>query len=306
MVGFLIQRLSFTLFVLFTVSIVMFVALRLLPGGPLQAMLGDSVSGDQIKVMEERLGLDKPIPLQYGLYMKDLLQGDLGESIKSGTPVMTEIGDRFPKSLLLAVLSVSIATVFGITIGVISALKRGTIFDYCAMLGAILGRSVPEFWLALVLILVFAVRLGWLPAGGYGSISHLVLPCLTLAAGGMALIARLTRSAMLDVSQSDYVRTARSKGLIERVVIYRHMLKNALIPVVTVIGLVFGFSLGGSVLVETVFAWPGMGRMIVEAIFNRDYPVVQGAVLMYALTFSLVNLFVDILYGFLDARVRHE
>ena len=304
MARFLAQRLSFTVIVLFTVSIVMFFALRLLPGGPLQAMLGESVSGEQIALMEERLGLDKPIPVQYALYMRNLVQGDLGRSIKSGTPVSTEIADRLPKSLLLAFVSVSLASLLGVVIGVVSALKQGTVVDYLAMLFAVFGRSVPEFWLALVLILTFAVKLDWLPAGGYGGVRHLILPCLTLAAGGMALIARLTRSAMLDVMTTDYVRTARAKGLAERPVIYRHMLKNALIPVVTVIGLVAGFSLGGSVLVETVFAWPGMGRLIVEAIFNRDYPVVQGAVLVYALTFSLVTLFVDILYGFLDARVR--
>jgi peptide/nickel transport system permease protein len=304
MAQYLLRRLIFTLFVLFAVSVVMFVSLRLLPGGPLEALLGDQVSGENIAEMERRLGLDKPIPVQYALYLKNILKGDLGRSIKSGSPVIKEILTRFPASLQLAIISMLISSFIGVLVGIISALKPGTLFDYSSMLLALLGRGMPEFWLALLLILFFSIRLGWLPAGGRGSLENLILPVITLAASGTALTARLTRSSMLDVVHSDYVRTARVKGLSELTVVYRHMLKNALIPVITTIGLVFGYALGGSVIVETIFAWPGMGRLIVEAIFQRDYPIVQGAILVYALTFSLVNLFVDITYGYLDPRLR--
>lgn len=306
MVKYLFQRFIFTLFVLFAVSVVMFVSIRLLPGGPLEAMLGDQVSGEYIEQMEKRLGLDKPIPVQYALYLGNILKGDFGRSIKSGAPVIEEIRNRFPASLQLAVLSMLISSSIGVFVGVISALKPGSLFDYSAMLIALLGRGMPEFWLALLLILLFSIKLGWLPAGGRGSLENLILPVITLAASGTALTARLTRSSMLDVVHSEYIRTARVKGLSELAIVYRHMLKNGLIPVITTIGLVFGYALGGSVIVETIFAWPGMGRLIVESIFQRDYPIVQGAILVYALTFSLVNLIVDITYGYLDPRISHK
>lgn len=301
----LAERVIHTVLVLLMVVTVLFFSMRALPGGPLDAMLADDVPDFIKDEMARKLGLDRPLSVQYGLYLRDLLRGDLGRSIRfGGSPVTSLLKLRFPATLKLAVISVLLSALIGIVVGVVSATKPGSLFDYAVMFLTLLGRALPQFWLALILVLTFSVSLRLLPAGGTGTLRHLILPVISLAAGGSALIARLVRSSMLEVIDSDYIRTARAKGLSEPAVIYRHMVKNGLIPVITVIGLIFGFTMGGSVIVESIFAWPGMGRLIVEAIVVRDYPVVMGGILVFAATFAFVNFAVDMTYVYLDPRLR--
>jgi peptide/nickel transport system permease protein/oligopeptide transport system permease protein len=251
-----------------------------------------------------QLGLDQPLLVQYGQFFVKLIQGDLGRSIRSQQPVVNEILQRLPYSVLLATLSTAAAVVLGLLGGVLAATRRGRWLDTLTTAVSVLGVSVPSFWLGLMLIFLFAVRLGWLPASGSGTPQHLVLPVLSLALLSSAIIARLTRSGMLDVLNMEYVTTARAKGLAERAVLYRHALKNALIPVITIVGLQFGTLLGGAFVVETVFAWPGVGRLAVQALSNRDYPIIQGVVLFVSLIVVLVNLATDVLYVVIDPRVR--
>jgi peptide/nickel transport system permease protein len=251
--------------------------------------------------------------VQYGIYLGRMLQGELGRSVRSGLPVADEIAVRLPRTLQLAGLSLLVAAAIGIPIGVLSATRANTWVDATSMIFALLGVSMPIFWLGLLLIIFFALTLpswlGWggpiLPPTGSGTWKHLVMPTIALAANSMAIQARMTRACMLDVLRADYIRTARSKGVSERTVIYRHGLRNALIPIITVIGLQFGTLMGGAVLTETVFAWPGIGRLLVDAIGYRDYPVIQGTVLVITLGFVLVNLLVDVLYAYLDPRIRY-
>jgi peptide/nickel transport system permease protein len=286
-------RLILTIFVLLGVSLVVFFMIRLLPGEDIQQLRRD-------------MGLDKPITVQYIRFMDRILHGDLGNSVITKVPVTSEIAARFPYTLQLAIAGTVIAIVIGTLAGTISAVKPFSIFDNAAMILSLLGVSTPAFWLGLMLLLAFSVQLGWFPAMGASTPKHLVLPSLTLGLLTAGVIARQSRSSMLQTLQEDYIVTARAKGLLERVVVYRHALKNALIPVVTIVGLQFGHLLGGTVLVESVFSWPGMGRLLVDAIFTRDYPVIQGAVLMFAVVFTLVNLSVDLLYGLLDPRIRYD
>jgi ABC-type dipeptide/oligopeptide/nickel transport system permease component len=252
------------------------------------------------------MGLDRPLAVQYVDYLKGLAQGDLGRSMSTRRPVLDELMDRFPNTLILAVAGVGVAVLLGIPIGVLAAIRARTMVDHAAMVLALLGISAPAFWLGFILMMVFSVHLGWFPSAGYRSWGHLVLPAFTLGTGAMAIVARMTRSSLLEVLNQDYVRTARAKGLHEVLVIAKHALRNALIPTTTVVGLSFGSLLGGAVLTEMVFAWPGLGRLIVYSIGIRDLPVIQGAVLLLALTFVLVNLGVDLLYGLIDPRVRRE
>ncbi len=287
------------------VSIIVFSLVRLIPGDPARAMAGVNATPEFIEAVRVRHALDQPIPIQYARFVVRFLQGDLGNSIFSGRPVTTEIGERFPRTLILATVALLIATTLGVTAGIISATRRNSLFDNASMLVALVGVAAPVFWMALMLQLLFAVQLRMLPATGIGTIRHLVLPSITLGTASAALMARITRSSMLDVLRQDFITTARAKGLDERLVIYKHALKNALIPVVTVLGLQFGILLGGAVLTETVFAWPGVGRLLVDAILRRDYPVVQGTVMLLALLFVLINLVVDIIYAFLDPRIHY-
>lgn len=249
--------------------------------------------------------LDEPLHTQYFVYMGNLLQGDMGRSAFTRRPVAVELYERFPNTLILTVAALGIATVLGMSAGIISATKRYSLFDNFVMLLALAGIAIPVFWLGLMLQLLFSVNLGWLPSSGMDTWRHLILPALTLGLATTALIARITRSSMLDVLGQDYINTARAKGLVERIVVYKHALKNALIPVVTVMGLQFGILLGGAVLTESVFSWPGVGRLLVDSILARDYPVVQGAVLVLALFFVLINLVVDIIYALLDPRITY-
>lgn len=299
-------RLILTIFVLLGVSLVVFFMIRLIPGDPAQLLADQWATKEDIEQLRRDMGLDRPITVQYLIFMDRLLHGDLGNSVITKIPVTEEIAAKFPSTLKLAVIGTIIAVVIGTLAGTISAVRPFSIFDNSAMILALLGVSTPAFWLGLMFILVFSVRLGWLPAMGAATPKHLILPSLTLGLLTAGVIARQSRSSMLQTLQEDYIVTARSKGLRERVIVYRHALKNALIPLVTIVGLQFGHLLGGAVLVESVFSWPGMGRLLVDAIFTRDYPIIQGAVLMFAMVFALVNLGVDLLYGLLDPRIGYE
>lgn len=306
MVSYIIRRLLLTVPTLIGVTLIVFSMVRLIPGDPAIAIAGEHASVEVVTAIRERLGLDRPFIVQYAIFLGNLLRGDLGRSAWTGRPVLTELWGRFRNTLELTGASILIALVVGVLAGIISATRQYSFFDYIAMVGAMMGVSIPIFWLGLMLMLLFAVFLGWLPAMGRGTIAHLVLPAVALSTGSAAIIARMTRSSMLEVFHQDYIRTARAKGVIERLVIFKHAMRNALVPVVTIVGLQFGALLGGAILTETVFAWPGMGRLIVEAIFARDYPLVQGGVLLAAAAFVLVNLVVDLLYSFIDPRIRYN
>lgn len=303
---YIIRRLLITLPVLLGISLIIFTIVRVIPGDPGYVMAGPHATKDQVEQIRAQLGLDKHPVTQYFIFIRNLSKGDLGTSTRTGLPVTREIMARFPNTLLLALASIMIATFFGVLTGIIAGVKQNSKFDYLSMLVALFGLSMPVFWLGLMLMLLFSIKLGWLPAVGADSFKHLILPAITLGANSTAIIARMTRSSMLEVIRLDYIRTARAKGLSEKLVISRHALKNALIPVVTVIGLQTGILLGGAVLTEIVFAWPGIGRLLVEAILARDYPVVQGVVLVVATMFIFVNLIVDILYSYLDPRIRYH
>jgi len=303
---YIIRRLLIMIPVILGISLIIFTVVRVIPGDPAYILAGPHATQEQMDQIRAQLGLDKHPVTQYFIFLKHLFQGDLGTSTRTGLPVIREIMTRFPNTLVLALASILLATVFGVTIGIIAGVKQNSKFDYLSMLVALLGLSMPVFWLGLMLMLLFSIQLGWFPAVGADSLKHIVLPAITLGANSTAIIARMTRSSMLEVIRLDYIRTARAKGLAEKVVISRHALKNALIPVVTVIGLQTGTLLGGAVLTEIVFAWPGIGRLLVEAILSRDYPVVQGVVLLIATVFIFVNLIVDILYSYLDPRIRYH
>ncbi len=288
------------------VSMLVFGILRMLPGDPALAMAGVHATQEVIERIREEYGLNKPIHQQYAMFMADLLRGNLGKSIRTGRPVMTEVLERLGATFELTLASMLLSVVFGIVSGIISAAKPYTIFDYTSALFATLGLSLPVFWLGLMLMILFSLYLGWLPAAGRGGLAHLVLPSITLAASSVALFARFTRSTLLEVLRCEYITTARAKGVPESAVIWRHALRNALIPIVTVIGLRFGALLSGAVLTENVFAWPGVGRLIVDSISARDYPVVQGAVLVLAILTVFINLAVDLLYGLINPRIRYD
>lgn len=303
---YVLKRAVLALPVLVGVSVVVFVAIRLIPGDPAQLMAGQAATQEVVQQIRQSLGLDQPLPVQYLYFLRNVVRGDLGRSLFNGAPVVEELAQRFPRTVRLALASMAVASLIGIPAGILAATRRSTWVDTAVMLVALAGVSVPVFWLGLNLILLFSVRLQWLPSFGYETWRHLVLPSLTLGAASTAVVARMTRSAMLEVLGQDYVRTARAKGLAERVVVSRHALRNALIPVVTVLGLQLGTLLSGAVLTETVFAWPGIGRLLVEAVLARDYPIIQGATLLIAATFVVLNVAVDVLYGLLDPRIRYE
>ncbi len=305
MYGYIIRRILLAIPVLIGVSILVFSIVRFIPGDPARAIAGVHASPEYIENVRREMLLDEPIYVQYYVYMRNLLQGNLGRSTFSRRPVATELRERFPNTMRLAVAAMVIASIIGVGAGIVSATRRYSLFDNISMVGALIGVAAPVFWLGVMFQLLFSVRLGWLPSGGMGSLRFLILPSLTLGLATAALIARITRSSMLEVLRQDFITTARSKGLSERVVIYKHALKNALIPVVTVMGLQFGTLLGGAVLTETVFSWPGIGRLLVDSILARDYPVVQGAVLLLAVSFVLINLVVDVIYAFLDPRITY-
>ncbi len=306
MFSYVVRRLLLAIPVLLGVVTLVFLALRLIPGDPALIMAGEAAPQEVVARIRTQLGLDRPLAVQYGIYIWNLVRGDLGESVRTRRPVTQELGFRLPATLELASASMAIAVVLGLTAGIISATRQYSILDYATMVGALVGISIPVFWFGLMAMWIFSVRLGWFPVGGRGTLRHLVLPAITLGAMATGMIARMTRSSMLEVLRQDYIRTGKAKGLTERSVNLRHALRNALIPVVTVVGLQFGGLLAGSVLTETVFTWPGVGRLMVDSITNRDYPVVQGAVLVIALVFTAVNLLVDLAYSFVDPRIRYD
>ena len=294
---------------LFGISIISFALLNFAPGDPAEIILRrqnpeEPPLPEAVRALRQQLGLDAPLPLRYGRWLFDVLKGDLGESYRSGTPIMSELVKRFPATMMLATAALALSVVVSIPLGIIAALWRGSLLDSLSRLLALLGAAVPSYVLGLLLMLFIAVKLNWLPAIGYGSPKNLILPAIALAAGSSAQVMRLTRASMLEVLQQDYMRTARSKGLNERKVVMVHGLKNGLLPVVTMLGINLGHLLGGTVIVETIFGWPGVGRYAVESILQRDYPVVQGFVLYMALIFLLANLAVDFSYRWLDPRLH--
>ena len=306
MLTFILRRLLLAIPVLLGVVFVVMLTIDLLPGDAVTLMLGEHATKDAVARLREHLGLDKPFLVRYLDYVGQLVRGDLGRSIQQNRPVAAELADAWPATLQLTVAALLLAALVGIASGVASAVWPNSLFDAVARLGSLFGLSMPIFWTGLVLIVVFSLWLNWLPVGGAGSLTHLVLPAVTLALPSVAMIARLTRSAVLDVLREDYVRTARAKGVGEAWVLGRHALRNALIPIITLVGLQSGQLMGGAVLTETVFAWPGLGRLMVKAIFARDYVLLQGAVLLFALAFVIVNLLVGLSYGLLDPRVGRQ
>jgi len=294
--------------VLFGVTLLVFLMAWVTPGDPVVAMLGEASQGISRQALEDlrrELGLDRPLPVQYLDYVAGLLRGDLGDSVRSRRPVLSEIRDRLPATIELALAALAIAVALGVALGVLAAVRKRTWVDGDAIAVALLGVSVPVFWSGFLLMIVFALELGWLPASGRGTWRHLVLPAVTVGVSSAAFIARITRGAVLEALAQDYVRTARAKGLAPRRVVLRHALRNALLPIVTVVGLQLGGLLGGAVLTETVFAWPGVGRLLVDAIVARDLPLVQGSVLVVSLLFILVNLTVDLSYAAINPKVRY-
>jgi ABC-type dipeptide/oligopeptide/nickel transport system permease component len=306
MLTFLLRRLALAIPTLFGVLAVVFVLLYVAPGDPVQEMVGERADQATIERLRRELRLDQPLYVQFGHYAAGVLRGDLGRSYITNRPITRDVAERFPKTLLLAATAMVIASISGIALGVISARKPGGLADRMALGLAYLGISFPVYWVGLLLILLFAVTLRWLPPSGYGGIEYLVLPALALGSRSIAFLARVTRSAMLEVLGGDFVRTARAKGLAERAVIFKHGLRNALIPVVTVLGLDFGYYLTGSILTETIFSWPGLGRYVVNAIGRRDLPAIQGSVLFLSAVFVLVNLLTDVAYAKVDPRVRYD
>jgi ABC-type dipeptide/oligopeptide/nickel transport system permease component len=306
MFQYVVKRLLSAVPVLIGISLIVFLLLRALPGDPAQVIAGEMATQEAVESIRSQLGLDRPLHIQYGIFISNLVRLELGKSARTGEPVISEIWSRLPNTILLAVVSTVIACLLGIPAGIISAVKRYTLSDYVVMVLALFGISMPVFWLGLMLIIIFSVALRLLPAGGIGTVYHLILPSFTLASFSTAFIARMTRSSMMEVMGQEYITTARSKGLLERVVVIKHALRNAFIPIITVIGLQFGSLLGGAVLTETVFAWPGIGRLIVDSILARDYPVVQGVVLVFSLLYILVNLIVDVLYAYIDPRIHYD
>lgn len=306
MLRFLGKRLLQIIPILLLVSIFIFLFVHMIPGDPARLVAGEDATIEDVELVRKELGLDKPIVEQYVTYMKNLAAGDFGKSLKTGREVSYEIGERFMPTFWLTVWSMSWAVIAGLIIGVVSATKRNKWQDYLGMFGAVSGLSLPSFWLGLMLIQLFAVTLGWLPSGGMESWKSYILPAFTLGTGVAAVVARFTRSSLMDVLKEDYIRTGRSKGLNERRITWGHGLRNAMIPVVTMTGLQFGFLLGGSVVIESVFSWPGLGKLLIDSVAYRDYPVIQAEMLIFALEFIIINLVVDLLYGILNPQIRYE
>ncbi len=303
---YILRRLVMLVPVLFGVSLVSFSLLHLVPGDPAEVLGGAEATKEDVDRIRREYGLDRPLLVQYLQFAANAARGDFGISIQSRHPVRHLLFQSLAFTLQLSLASILVASVVGLLAGIISATRPYSLFDALGMLGALFGISMPIFWLGLLLIVVFAVQLHWLPSGGTGTLLHLILPAVALGSASSAVIARMTRASMLEVVRQDYIRTARATGYREDVVIIRHALKNAMIPILTVFGLEFGSMLGGAVLTETVFSLPGVGRLLVEGIFARDYPVVQGAMMLVATTFVLVNLLTDAAYAFFDPRIRYE
>ncbi|MEZ5934143.1 MAG: ABC transporter permease [Alphaproteobacteria bacterium] len=306
MIRYVVQRVLAALVTIWIATVAVTLLIHAVPGDPVRIMYAKFQSTpEQIEAVRTALGLDQPIYIQYGMYVGRLLEGDLGRSIVGNQPVLDILLTRFPPTLLLATTSLLIAVVIGLSLGFLAAYKRGTIIDVGAMIIAILGVSMPHFWLGLLLLFFFALQLGWLPVAG-SDWKSLILPALTLGLANAAVLARLTRSAMIDIFDQDFVRTARAKGLPKTVVLYRHALRAGLVPIVSMMGLQFAYMMGGAIVVENVFAWNGVGRLAIEAVFARDYPLIQGFILFFATVVVVVSLIIDLLYAALDPRIRYS
>jgi peptide/nickel transport system permease protein len=301
---YILRRLLMMIPVMLGVTFLVYFIISLTPGDVAANILGVGATEEAIIELTEEMGLDDPIIDQYGRYMGDLLTGDMGTSYSTGKAVSSEIGQRFPNTFKLTISAIFLSVLISIPIGVVSATRQYSIFDNVGMVIALIGISMPSFWTGLILIIIFSLKLGWFPSGGMDGIQSLILPAFTLAIASTASITRTTRSSMLEVIRQDYINTAKAKGVSRKVVIRKHALKNALIPAITVIGLEFGVLLGGAVLTETVFSWPGIGRLMVESIQRKDTPMVLGCIIVFALAFSLVNLLIDILYAYIDPRIK--
>lgn len=288
------------------VMIIVFAMVRLAPGDPAVLLAGEFADPETIELIRERFGLNDSLPVQFWRFVSGVATLDLGESTRTKRLVTQDLATYFPNTIELALGAMFIALLLGIPAGIIASLRPNSPLDLTVMILALIGVSMPVFWFGLLAILIFSVQLGWFPVAGRGTLRHLILPSISLGLGTMAIIARMTRSSMLEVLNLDFIRTARAKGLVDRAVVLKHALRNALVPVVTVIGLQFGALLAGTVITETVFSWPGIGSLLVQSILARDYPVVQGAVLLIAVSFILVNLIVDLIYGSIDPRIRYD
>ncbi len=300
---YILKRLFHSIFVLVGISIVVFIILHL-TGDPAALLMPPEATPEQVAQFRKEMGFTDPLIVQYGRFFKGVLKGDFGLSFRHSQPALSLVMERMPATIQLTFAAMVIAMLIAIPVGIISAIRRNSLLDHLGMTGALLGQSTPVFWLGIMLILVFSVTLQWFPSSGRGEIQHLILPAVTLGMYTMARTARMMRSSMLEVLGQEYMKTAQAKGLTPRTVILKHALKNASIPVVTIVGMELGTLLGGAVITETIFAWPGVGRLAVQAIYNRDYPVVQAAVFVLAAIFVLVNLIVDLLYTYLDPRVK--
>ena len=306
MFSYILRRVLGMVPILLVITVIAFLFVHLTPGDPIRIMYGAEIDQETYQQMRAREGFDDPMVVQYGRYMVNMLQGDFGTSYRTRSNVSDEILRRFGYTFILTVLSMIWALAIGISVGILSATRRNTWMDRSAMVTTITALSIPEFWFGLMMMQIFAVQLGWFPTSGSGTWIHLMLPSLTLGFGVAATIVRFTRSSILEVLREDYVRTARAKGQTERVVIWSHVLRNALIPVVTMSGLQFGFLIGGAVVVEQVFAWPGLGSYLIDSILNRDYPVIQALILLFSLQFLVINLLVDISYAWLNPQIRYR
>ena len=303
---YVLRRIGLLVPVVLGVVTVVFLIVHLIPGDPVEIMLGEQALAVDREALRHEMGLDKPIHLQYVAFLKGLVRGDLGQSLHTKQPVLTSIARRLPATIELAAAAMAVALLLAIPLGLLAAYKKDSLVDQGSMLFALLGISMPNFWLGPLLIIVFSLKLGWFPVSGRGSLAHVVLPAITLGTAMAAILTRMTRASTLDVIQSDYITTARAKGDRESLVVLKHAFRNALIPVVTIVGLQIGSLLAGSIITETIFAWPGIGRLTIQAINARDYPLVQGCVLIIALGYVLVNFATDLLYGLIDPRIRYE
>jgi len=304
--AYLLRRIWQSAVTLVGVSILVFVILRVIPGDPAKMLLPEGAPQSAVDELNRHLGLREPIWIQYGLFLQSVAQGDFGQSFQYRSPARQVVVERLPATIQLTLAAMVLTVLFGVSIGIVAAVRQGTAYDYAGTVLAVLGQSLPNFWLGIMLILLFGVTLRWLPTSGFEGWSYLVLPSLTLAAFPTALVARLTRSSLLEILGQEYIRTGRAKGLAERAVVLRHALRNATIPLLTVIGLQIGTLLGGAVITESIFAWPGMGKLVVDAIFFRDFPVVQTILILSATIFVVINLLVDVLYTVLDPRIRYR
>jgi peptide/nickel transport system permease protein len=306
MKAYVLRRLWQSALTLVGVSVLVFVILRVVPGDPAKMLLPDGAPQSAVDELNRQLGLHEPLYVQYGLFLRSVFRGDFGQSFQYRAPALQVVVERLAATVQLALAALLITVGVGVSLGIVAAVRRGTGYDYASTVLAVLGQSLPNFWLGIMLILLFGVALRWLPTSGFESWRHLILPAVTLAAFPMALVARLTRSSMLEILGRDFIRTGRAKGLAERAVILRHALRNAAVPLLTVLGLQIGTLLGGAVITESVFAWPGMGKLVVDAIFFRDFPVVQTVLILSATVFVVINLLVDLLYTVIDPRIRYS